>query len=346
MKKFYFFIVLFLALTACGPQRRVNPNPTPHPTPGPNPTPTPTPGPNPTPIPDDLYKQALASITSGELQASVNYLSKDCDGRGTGTPEGDKAAQYVADKFKSYGLEPFDGTNYLQSFDASGKKSANVIGIIKGTTNEYIIIGAHYDHLGKGFPGADDNASGTSAIIEMAEAMSKIKTYLKRSVVLVAFGAEELGLLGSDYYISKPAFDLKQTGYMVNLDMVGYLRNKELEFLGAGSNSTVSNIITTLAKNYPELQPNITNSAGGGSDHVPFIQAGVPAMFLHTGLHENYHTANDTADKINYEGLTSISKIAFEISYMLSISSLTGTYETSWISSEVEKDHGKEMFLK
>jgi hypothetical protein len=338
---FTFLMILLFAVSACGPQKRPNPTPTPSPSPSPNPNPNPNPTPTPDPTPDpDAYQQALNSITIQELKDNLGALA-GFNGRATGTVDNDNAAAFILEKFKAYGLH-----SEMQKFSASGKNTQNVIGLLDVSSTEYVVVGAHFDHLGAGFPGADDNASGTSAIVELAEALSKVKPYLKRNVIIVAFSAEEMGLLGSEHYVGN-APSVKTTRYMVNLDMVGYLRNKEIEFLGAGSNTKVSAKIKEIAqKNYPDLTPNITNDAGGGSDHVPFIQAGIPAMFLHTGIHENYHTANDTADKINYEGLTSISKISFELVYWLSTGDLSGTYETLLTTPGVDRDHGKADFIR
>lgn len=293
--------------------------------------------------------EALNLVTEKSLKDTLYFISSDdFEGRESGYPANDRAAQYIADKFKSYGALPPKANDYFQPFSVgSGNgKTNNVIGYFPGTDaalkDQIVIIGAHFDHVGRSdrpddpvepddpqdpdddkaledtiYNGADDNGSGTVVVLEAVKALSLIKDQLKRTVVLIGFSGEEKGLIGSSFYVKYPTFDLKKTVYMINLDMVGYLRSGNLSFLGGQSSSAAATKMREICKKYPSIKPNITSSAGGGSDHVPFVRNSVPAVFLHTGGHENYHEVTDEAPLVNYAGLTDIAKIATELAYRI-----------------------------
>ena len=220
----------------------------------------------------------------------------------------------------------------------------NIVGILPGNDpnlkNEAIVIGAHYDHLGHGGPGslaansteihhgADDNASGVAAIIEMARALAKEKKN-KRTIIFIAFSGEEEGLFGSQYYVNNPVFPLDKTIAMINLDMVGRLKDDKLTIGGMGTasewkeiveekNTTaisaeyadeLAKVIGAHGRNRPALPPfcanfvlQLNDDGFGPSDHSSFYGKKVPVLFFFTGTHNDYHKPSDTADKINYEG--------------------------------------------
>lgn len=200
-------------------------------------------------------------------------------------------------------------------------KTQNVVAIIKGNDpvlrDEFIIIGAHFDHLGMGgwgsgsrmpdtsavHNGADDNASGTAGIIELAERLSSDSKSFKRSVVIMAFGAEEMGLLGSQFFVSNPVVDLKDVKAMINFDMIGRLDPEKNSVMVAGTGTAVE--LDSLLSEYEEnsdLKFGHSPEGYGASDHASFYASGVPVMFFSTGAHEDYHTPFDDADKVNYEG--------------------------------------------
>jgi Zn-dependent M28 family amino/carboxypeptidase len=199
--------------------------------------------------------------------------------------------------------------------------TANVVAVIPGNDpvlkNEYIVLGAHYDHLGMGGPGsgsrrpdtiavhngADDNASGVSAILEVAEALAAERKQLKRSIVVVAFTAEEMGTLGSKYFVDNPLVPLKQIKYMINLDMVGRMKPEDKSFSigGSGTADGMEDILKGLANDQPYTIK--TNPEGyGPSDHAAFYAKDIPVLFFMAGMHEDYHTPADDADRLNYEG--------------------------------------------
>lgn len=218
------------------------------------------------------------------------------------------------------------------TFDVKLKKESvdayNVIGILPGTDtvlrNEAIVIGAHYDHLGHGgegslavnsteiHHGADDNASGTGAIIELARQLGA-KHNNKRTIVFIAFSGEEEGLFGSNWYVNHPVFALDKTVAMINLDMVGRLKDDKLTIGGIGTASQWKNIVeglnlgdpprmTDAALNPPRFALQLNEDGFGPSDHSSFYGKKIPVLFFFTGTHDDYHKPSDTADKINYKG--------------------------------------------
>lgn len=264
----------------------------------------------------DSYQEGLKTITTEDVTSILQYLtSTDLEGRKTGTAGEMAAVTYIASEFSKYNLKQ-GAEKYIQPFKYSSVTGHNVIGYIEGSEfkDQYLVVGAHLDHLGKNYPGADDNASGTTALLEVAQALST--QVLKRNVIFVAFSGEEEGLIGSTYYVDN-AKTIDNTTYMVNLDMIGYLRSGTLYAYGTKNSSYVTSVLTGILKNYPTIKPKISGTPTGGSDHVPFNNSGIGTTFFHTGLHANYHKPTDTAEKINYNGVRDISKITYELVYQL-----------------------------
>lgn len=204
-------------------------------------------------------------------------------------------------------------------------KTYNIIGILKGKhavlKDEYIVVGAHYDHLGMGGSGsgsrrpdssavhygADDNASGVAAMIEIAERISAEKKDLHRSIIFVAFGAEEKGLLGSKHFVKNPPVELSKIKLMINLDMLGRMKeNNSIQLGGTGTASEMENLINQTLKNH-KLELAMFPEGLGPSDHASFYGQNIPVLFFSTGPHMDYHTPEDTHDKINYEGIKIVS---------------------------------------
>jgi hypothetical protein len=201
------------------------------------------------------------------------------------------------------------------------QQTQNVFGIIEGNDpilkNEYIVVGAHYDHLGMGgtgsgsrmpdtvavHHGADDNASGVAGIIELAQKLNAEKDKLKRSVIFVSFSGEELGLLGSKYFVKNLPVPIKQVKAMVNLDMIGRLKTDEPSVVISGTGtSTESEAILNELKKTTTIPLKYSPEGYGASDHASFYGENIPVFFLTTGAHEDYHTPFDLADRINYDG--------------------------------------------
>ncbi len=186
----------------------------------------------------------------------------------------------------------------------------NVAGYLPGETDEYVIIGAHYDHLGLGgqyslapdvvaiHPGADDNASGTAGVIELARWYSS-QPKQKRGILFVTFAGEELGLLGSNFYVTHPDYPLAKAVAMINMDMIGRIRNEKVYIGGAGTGTTLRAMLEGLPEKYG-LNLDFSDSSGyGASDHFSFTTKEVPVLFFFSGLHSDYHKPSDTWDKID-----------------------------------------------
>jgi hypothetical protein len=230
------------------------------------------------------------------LEDHVRYLTSDeCEGRAEATEGERRAAAYIEARFRDAKVE-----TQVQEFPThGGDKGRNVIGIVRGKSDEAVVIGAHYDHLGKTGDaicrGADDNASGTAVVLEMAARFGKKPA--ARTVVLIAFSGEEAGCFGSRYYVNHPAVALEKTVAMVNLDMVGRLK-EQLTVFGADTGDSFRRHLSDSA-----LKIAFNKDPGGQSDHTSFQMKKIPAVHLFTGSHADWHKPSDTPDKLNYEGL-------------------------------------------
>jgi len=198
-------------------------------------------------------------------------------------------------------------------------RGANVVGVLPGTdpalAGEAVVIGAHYDHLGRVdgviHPGADDNASGTAVAVGLARAFAAAGG-MGRTLVVVLFGAEELGLIGSGHYVANPVVPLARTVAMVNFDMVGRLRDRPISVAGGDSGSDLRALASEAAQK-EGITVNLQGSPFGPSDHSKFYDAGVPVLFFHTGSHDDYHRPTDTADKINADGMARVAAVAVRV---------------------------------
>jgi hypothetical protein len=208
-------------------------------------------------------------------------------------------------------------------------KTQNVIGIIKGThptlKNQYIVVGAHYDHLGMGgknsssrvpdtlavHNGADDNASGVAALLEIGQKLADGKA--QRSIVIVAFGSEEQGLLGSRYFVDYPIIPLDSIVAMINIDMLGRLSDERaLQVSGVKTSLEAEELLTKINGNY-NFKLSMAPQGYGPSDHASFYNKDIPVLFFSTGPHFDYHTPNDVIEKINFEGLLECSNFIYDI---------------------------------
>lgn len=195
-------------------------------------------------------------------------------------------------------------------------RGANVVGILPGAdpalATEAVVIGAHYDHLGRVdgvvHPGADDNASGTAVVLGLARSFAAAGG-TSRTLVFVLFGAEELGLLGSGHYVREPAVPLTRTVAMLNFDMVGRMQGTRLNVGGADSGSGLRALVSDAAQQ-EGVALDLHGTPYGPSDHSRFYDAGLPALFLSTGGHGDHHRATDTPDKINPAGMARVAAVA------------------------------------
>jgi hypothetical protein len=254
-------------------------------------------------------EQAVERITESDQREWLGYLASPAlDGRRPNTAGYRAAVDFIEARCQAWGLQTERQT--VPGWDQ------NLFAWIEGSTrpNEIVVIGAHLDHLGSGRLGADDNGSGSTALMGVAYAMSQMDAP-DRTVVLQWYTAEESGLIGSKYYVANPRFprgspSIRSHVAMVNIDMVGRLRTN------SGSINVAAPFVqafTDLRSRYPFAGGIAIGVNSNNSDHAPFRQAGVPVAFLHTGLHNDYHTVRDTVSTINFPGLTQISRFATEL---------------------------------
>nr|MBU3858856.1 M20/M25/M40 family metallo-hydrolase [Flavobacterium sp. MC2016-06] len=268
------------------------------------------------------------------------YLSSDeLEGRFPGTKGNSMAALYIEKYFMQYSLKKFnnsydqpfklfvkEGINKVKSDSVATK---NVVGYVEGSDpklkNEFIVIGAHYDHWGWGgkgsnskkkdtvaiHNGADDNASGVAALLCILQEVSKTKIKPKRSIIFISFSGEEEGLLGSKYFVNHLPVKKEMVKVMINMDMVGRLNaEKQLYMGGAGTFPNGVELMKKLGEN-SGLNPVVNAGDVGGSDHVSFYKDSISAVGFHTGGHPQYHTPEDDIDLINFEGGALVSKYIY-----------------------------------
>lgn len=281
-----------------------------------------------------LMAQGAPRAALAQAAVDLRVLAADSlGGRFTGTPEALKAARYLARRFGQAGARP-GVPGWLQSFsitaDVPGLKQidsaarptggVNVVALIPGRDRtlreEYVVVGAHYDHLGHGearssslgelgqvYNGADDNASGTVALVAIAREL--VRRPPRRSVVLVAFSGEELGLLGSAAYVRQPAVPLERTVAMVNMDMVGRLRNDRLLVFGSETAAEFPALLDSL-NTAARFDLKYSGDGFGRSDQQSFYVARKPVLHVFTDLHEDYHRPTDDWERINLPGLVRV----------------------------------------
>ncbi len=290
--------------------------------------------------------QDTLSPPARRVLADVRWLAADArQGRGAGTEGLGAAARYVADGFRRAGLAPAAGSSFFQSFTIAadapaalhsglgGTQIANVAAVLAGSDpahrGQLVVIGAHYDHLGLGgfgaldadsgprvHNGADDNASGTAALLEIARQLARRRP--ARTIVFVAFSGEELGDLGSAYFVKHPLVGpIDSVCAMVNLDMVGRLRNGRLLALGAGTAKEFPALLDSLNAASGHFDLRASGDGWGPSDHASFFAAKRPVLHFFTDLHEDYHRASDDWEKINAAGLAHVAAFAGEVVWTL-----------------------------
>lgn len=225
-----------------------------------------------------------------------------------------KALQEVIDKNlepQSFAFPPDVRLSMAVDVQHKVRNVNNVVGYLPGETSEYIVVGAHYDHLGLGeqyslaptlagtmHPGADDNASGTAGLLALARWFGA-QPRGKRGIVFLAFAGEELGLLGSSYYVNHPQLPLQNAALMINLDMIGRIRDGKVMVTGAQAGSNLRAALQALEKGHGLHLQLDDGGVYGSSDHTAFTTKLIPILFFFSGLHDDYHRPSDTWDKIN-----------------------------------------------
>ena len=282
----------------------------------------------------------IAAADSAAIRTDIAYLASDrLEGRMTGTPGNDSAAAYIARRYEYLRLKaPVPG--YLQSFvarpaaaahrgDTAGMKTQNVVAILEGSDptlrNKYIVIGAHFDHLGRTTQysmdpsagdairnGADDNASGTAAVLQLARMLSITRP--KHSIIFANFSGEEEGLLGSQYFVENSPVPVDSIVAMFNFDMVGRLVDDKLFVYGTGSATELPSIVESAnLRILPALSIQGGGDGFGSSDHSSFYAKNIPVLHFFTDSHADYHRATDDVEKINIAGETRVVNLAFDM---------------------------------
>jgi Zn-dependent M28 family amino/carboxypeptidase len=230
--------------------------------------------------------------------------------------------QEMDNNFKPQSFDLKSSVRLITDISRIRKTVHNVMAALPGTDiqlkNEWVVVGAHYDHLGLGdenslapsqigqiHHGADDNASGTAGVLEFARLASMHKQAFKRSILFMTFAGEERGLLGSNYFVNHPTVPLNSIVGMINMDMIGRVNNNHLNVLGVGTSPEFKSWIEEFNKTVG-FQINYSASGHEGSDHISFDGKHIPILFFFSGLHSDYHRPSDTADKINSDGAVSV----------------------------------------
>lgn len=267
------------------------------------------------------------NVNLDNLEDHIEYLASDkLEGRAPGTKGEALAIKYIAKKFKKYGLAPAGTDGFKQTFTyrlsanphdttttKTGKemKGTNVAGFLDNGATNTIVIGAHFDHLGNGHHtsaldttsgihnGADDNASGTAGVIELANYFANNGIKEQNNFLFLCFSAEEDGLVGSKHFTQLPTIALDKINCMINMDMIGRLDNttKKLLVYGIGTSPAFNGLF-----NDTQFQYVIDSSGVGPTDHTSFYLKNIPVLSFFTGQHSDYHKMTDDVDKINFEG--------------------------------------------
>jgi len=270
-------------------------------------------------------RAAYESILARDLKRHIFVLADDTyEGREAGSRGGYAAGNYLAREFARIGLKPAgEQGSYFQAFGAGYR---NILGLMPGSdpqlADEVIVVGAHYDHVGYGTSqnsfgptgyihnGADDNASGTAALLELAEALAEMGPP-RRSILFALWDAEEKGLLGSRHWVAYPTVPLNKVRLMVNMDMVGRLRDNRLEISGSRTSWGLRSLVAR--HNDQGLEIDFTWAIEDNSDHYPFFARSIAYLMPHTGLHPDYHRPSDDAEKLNFEGIQKTTRLLLGI---------------------------------
>lgn len=288
---------------------------------------------------------ATDQVVLKDLKKHIEFLADDnLKGRLVGS-KGEKIAyKYIISNMKRYGLKPAGTDGFLQEFKVkknlnnphAGIDSGatlitghNVTGYLDNKAANTIVIGAHFDHLGYNeyggstlqmgkntkpqiHNGADDNASGTAALLLLSDILSKGE-FRKNNYLFIAFSGEEEGLLGSNYYTKHPTIDTSKITYMINMDMLGRLDTSKNTFSisGTGTSPVWNNVLANVTNDGIKIK--MDQSGTGPSDHTSFYNIGIPVLHFFTGTHYDYHKPSDDADKINYNGELSVIKYIYSV---------------------------------
>jgi len=269
----------------------------------------------------EAVSRAADSITQSELKRHIDFLASDTlQGREAGMQGNYAAGAYIVDQLRKSNVPPVtNGEGYFHYFHPNFR---NILAVIPGSDpqlkNEFILVGGHYDHVGFGnrtnsrgpfgvvHNGADDNASGTAGVLEVAKTLAALKTKPKRSILIAFWDGEEKGLLGAKHYVDYPAVSLSKIRFHLNADMIGRLRPDGLEISGWQTATACRRFLSE--QNADGLKLHFMYTYKPESDHWPFFERRVPSMMLHTGKHSDYHRPSDDAHLLNMDGVRTVSR--------------------------------------
>ncbi|MGH7589524.1 MAG: M20/M25/M40 family metallo-hydrolase [Gemmatimonadota bacterium] len=296
------------------------------------------PGPGEVAGPADALQEAAATITPGDMLDRIAFLASDeLAGRATPSPGLERAAEYLAGEFGRLGLEPAgDGGTFVQRYPLPGGAGAadpsaapNVVAILRGADpalrDTYVVFSAHMDHVGNGTPdatgdsiynGADDDASGTAALVEVAEAFASLPEAPARSLLFLAVSGEERGLLGSRWFADHPPVPPDRLVADLNVDMISRNASDSIVLIGQ-EYSSLGPLVRTIADERSELGLAVLSDPWPEegfffrSDHYSFASKGIPAIFFFAGTHEDYHRPSDEVEKIDPEKAARVARLIF-----------------------------------
>ena len=272
---------------------------------------------------------ALESIQVDDLTGHTDTLADDAfEGREAGTRGGKATSNYLMKELEKYGLTPAgDRGSFFQQFGGY----RNVLAVLPGSDeklkSEYVVLGAHYDHVGYGTKrnsygsgyihnGADDNASGTSALLEVAQALTLLPKAPRRSILIAFWDAEEKGLLGSKHWMKHPTIPVENVVFKINADMIGRMEKDKLIVYGTRTGAGLRQIVAA-ANHRTDLKISYVWWLNPRSDHYTFSKKNIPVLMLHTGLHSDYHRPTDDAHKLNAQGMRRITQLFLTLTYDL-----------------------------
>ena len=304
-------------------------------------------------------------IPEVSMEEDVRILASDSlMGRETGKEGADLAAAYLEKRMRDLQLQPYDKDgDFMQDFSFKPRKdphaevefgavtdsslnAQNLLGFIDNGGSRTVILGAHYDHLGMGgegslyrgepavHNGADDNASGVAVLLKLAKMLQE-RPEARDNYLILLFSGEEMGLLGSNFFAKNPTVDLEQVAYMINLDMVGRLReDKTLSISGTGTTPVWPQVLNSLN---PGFNLVLSESGVGPSDHTSFYLQDIPVLHFFTGQHEDYHKPSDDAEKLNYQGMEAIAAYLFDLVKAMEVQEEIAFRKTKNESEEVPR---------
>ena len=292
-----------------------------------------------------------------DMKAHIYFLASDeLEGRGTGSRGCYMASEYIAAHWRKLGLLPGNDGSYFHHFDVRNRSgetldARNTCAILPGTdpalAEQYLVIGGHHDHAGLGDPltggmgsygeihnGADDNASGSSGVMELAEYFAA--NPLRHPILFITFSAEEAGLLGSEAFVEDKVIDPSKMVAMLNLDMIGRMSDDYLFVGGLGSGKELHGLLDPVFEGTKGFKFEFHDGGEAPSDNTNFYRAKVPALFFFTNIHENYHLPSDDAELINYEGAVRILHLAVDT--MQALDQVDG--KLTWVQQSYREAQG------